>query len=304
MRKVKVILPAAVTNLGPGLNSLGLALSLHMTVDVTERSDQSLVIEGGGEGASQYKDSLRHPVMLGAIRVFQKMERAPLGMTIHVGNEIPLNSGLGAETGFVVAGVIAANNLLGNPFKREQTLQIAAEAAQSADGVVTTMLGGLTASLMRPDGLIYRSLAVQAMKVAVVLPGISGYAEKIQGILPKKVTFSDAMVNLNHLPLMIEAFREGNLKLLEQVMDDRLAAPVYRPLITGYEGVVEAARREGARAVIFSGNGPALVAFAATGHQAVAEAMVAAFDSGGVKARSWVLTVDTQGVVVSVAQSG
>jgi homoserine kinase len=112
------------------------------------------------------------------------------------------------------------------------------------------------------------------------------------------------MANLNHLPLMMEAFREGNLKLLEQVMDDRLAAPAYRPLITGYEAVVEAARREGAKAVILSGTGPALVAFAANGHQAVAEAMVAAFGSAGVKARSWVLTVDTQGVVVSVAQSG
>src|SRR5262249_15223 len=142
----------------------GLALSLHMTVDVTERSDQSLVVEGGGEGAGEYKDGLRHPVMLGAIRVFQKMERAPLGMTIRVGNEIPLNSRLGGEAGFGVAGVIAANNLLGNPFKREQTLQIAAEASQqSPDGVVTAMLGGLTASLLRPDGLIYRSLAVQAM---------------------------------------------------------------------------------------------------------------------------------------------
>jgi len=303
MRKVKVILPATITNLGPGLNSLGLALSLHTTVEITERSDELLEVEGGGEGAGQYAASLRHPVLLGAIRVFQKMERAPLGMSIRVGNEIPLNSGLGAETAFVVAGVIGANNLLGNPFKREQTLQLAAEACGCADGVVTTMFGGLTTSLMRPDGVIYRSLPLQSMKLAVVLPELDGYAEKIKSVLPERVLLADALDNLSRLPLLLEAFREGNLKWLEAAIEDRLAAPAYRPFITGYDAVIEAARQEGARAVILSGSGPALVAFAQTGHRAIADAMAAAFARQKIIARSWVTSVDTQGVVVSIAQS-
>jgi homoserine kinase len=143
MRRVRVTLPASITNLGPGLNSLGLALGLHCNVEFTDRDDGALVVETRGEGAGRYALGARHPVVIGMTRVFQHVERAVVGLTVRVDNAIPLASGLGAEAAFLVAGVVGANNLMGSPFKRDALLQFVSGVTRRADHAVTAMLGGL-----------------------------------------------------------------------------------------------------------------------------------------------------------------
>lgn len=303
MRKVKISLPATITNLGPGLNSLGLALSLRATVEIRERSDEQLVVETEGEGAGRYSIGLRHPVVLGMIRVFQQVERAPLGITVKIDSKIPPDCGLGAETAFIVAGIIAANNLLGNPFNREQTLDIAVQAVKRADSVVTAMLGGLTASTLNDGSITHRALSIKPLTMVAVVPEIDSYADATKALTPERVLLADALANLSQMPLLVEALRGGDLKLLAHMLDDHLRAPLLRTHIPGYGHVVEMARRSGAQAITLSGDGPALIAFAEKNHKQIAEAMQTAFQSAGIKARTWILTADTQGVVLSVAQS-
>jgi homoserine kinase len=113
----------------------------------------------------------------------------------------------------------------------------------------------------------------------------------------------DAIYNLSRMPLLVSALQEGDLNLLAQVLDDKLHAPTLIPAITGYREVVQAAKDEGALAVTVSGDGPALLAFAEDKHDKIAKAMEEAFLDEDLKSRSWVLPVDTQGVVLSVMQS-
>ena len=113
MQKIKIRLPATLTDFSPGLRSLGLAISLYTQVELIPRHDDKLIVESEGDGAGHYTLSLQHPVVLGMIRVFQRLECAPLGITIRVQNAIPLNSGLGAEDALMAAGVVGASNLLG-----------------------------------------------------------------------------------------------------------------------------------------------------------------------------------------------
>lgn len=300
MRKIKVTLPAAATNLGPGLNSLGLALGLYCTVEIIERRDETLLVETEGEGAGHYPVGLRHPVMLGMMRLFQKRERAPLGLSIRIHSRIPLNSGLGAEAAFWVAGLIGANNLLDNPYTRSQILEIAAQFTHQPDCTVTTILGGLTGSLLDGDSLIYRAFPAAPLTVVVALPQLDGYAADP---FPERVPTADALFNLSRAPLLLDALREGDLKLIAQVLDDRLHTPHLKPHISGYERAAEMALRAGALAVTLSGDGPALLVFAKDNHERIATTIEIAFENAGVKSRTWVLPVDTQGVVVSVARS-
>jgi homoserine kinase len=301
MRRVKITLPATVTNLGPGVHTLGLALGMYTTVEITERADEMLVVEPEGEGAGRYSIGLEHPVVLALIRVFQRLERASLGLTVKVTNQIPVASGLGAEAAFQVAGIISANNLLDNTLSRAEVLEMAAQLSRRPDHTVTAILGGLTASLINSDTLVYRTFPVSAPKVVVVLPTLDSYRDDT--LVPERVSFDDAIYNLNRIPLLVEALRSGDLAQLGQLMDDKLLTPLLRPRISGYDHVVEIARRAGAEAITISGGGPALVAFATAGHKKLAEAMEEAFENAGVKARSWIVPVDTQGVVVSIAQS-
>lgn len=303
MHRVKITLPGTVTNLGPGLNSLGLALGLYTTVEISKRNDESLLVETSGEGAGRYGTGSRHPVVLALMRVFQKQERAVLGMTVKISNNIPLDSGLGAEAAFWVAGVIGANNLLGASYTRETMLGIAAAISHWPDQTITSIMGGLTASIINADTLVHRSLPVAAMSVIVALPELDQYNADVERVKPERVPLSDAVFNLSRVPLLVEGLRTGDLTLIGQVLDDRLHLPYLKPHIAGYDHVVEMARRAGAKAVTLSGEGPAITAFASDNHARIASAMEVAFANVGVKARSWVLPIDRQGVVISVAQS-
>lgn len=303
MRKIKITLPATATSLGPGLNSLGLALGLTCTVEISERRDETLLVETEGEGAGHYPVGLRHPVVLGMMRVFQQQERAPLGLTVRVNSRIPPDSGLGAEAAFWVAGIIAANNLLNNPYPRAQVIDMAAHYSRQPDSAVTTILGGLTASLLDGDTLIYRAFSAAPLTVAVILPELDEYAAESRRGRPERIPLADALYNLSRAPLLADALREGDLKLIAQVLHDKLRLPHLKPHIPGYDRAVEVALRTGAAAVTLSGDGPAMIAFAEGEHRRIATAMEVAFENAGVKARSWVLPVDTQGVVVSMAGS-
>lgn len=303
MRRVKITLPATVLGLGPAVKGLGLALGMHLIVEVSERGDETLMVEPTGEGAGRYSVGARHPVVLGLSRVFQRLERAPLGLNVRIENRIPLDCGLGAETAFLVAGVVGANNLMGNPFARGDVLQIVLEMSGETERAVTTLSGGLTASGVYEGALHYRSLSVAVQRVVLVLPELDDYAQETEGVVADRVLLADALHNLSAIPMLLDALREGDHVLLAKVMSDRLTTPFYRPYIRGYERVIERLRKEGASAVTLSGTGPALVVFAESNHRALADAAQQAFQAAGITSRVWILPVDTQGVVVSVAQS-
>lgn len=299
--KVKITLPATISNLGPGLNSLGLAIGLYTTVEISQRDDYRLVVETEGEGSGSYGTGVRHPVTLALMRVFQRLERTVPGLTVRVSNRIPLGSGLGAEAAFWVAGIIAANNLLGTVFTRTQILEIAAHVSGLPSQTVTSILGGLTTSTIQGETLIYRALTTSSFMVIVALPELESYRSEVAQVKPERVPLNDALYNLGRVPLLIEALKTGDLKLLAQSLDDRLHVPYLKPHIAGFDHVAEMARRAGAQAVTLSGDGPALIVFAERDHKKIAQAIEQAFQNAGVKARSWVLPIDTQGVVVSVA---
>ncbi|MCA0453343.1 MAG: homoserine kinase [Chloroflexi bacterium] len=303
MYKVKITLPATVTNLGPGLNSLGLAVGLYTIIEISRRSDEQLIVETEGEGAGRYGMGLRHPTALAIMRLFQKQEKAVLGLNIKISNHIPLSSGLGAEAAFWVAGLIGANNLMNGIYNRKQILEIAATVSGLPSQVVTSIMGGLTASFTSGEQVIYRALPTSSLNVVVALPQLKQYSAEGAKVKPDRVPLNDALFNLSRVPLLVEALRTGDLKLIGQLMDDRLHIPYLKPQITGFDHASEMARRAGAVAVSLSGEGPALVAFAENNHKLIATTMELAFENSGVKARTWVVPIDTQGVVISVSGS-
>jgi homoserine kinase len=289
-----------VTNIGPCLGSLGLALGMHTVVEITERNDDTLEVETTGEGAGRYPLGLQHPVVLGLIRLFQRLERTALGLNIRVQNHIPHAAGLGVETAYVVAGLIGGNNLLGNPLNREDVLKMAVGVTQRPEHAVTAILGGLTTSLLDGEMLTYRSMPVASLRTVVVVPELEGY----EIMTTERVLQSDALYNLSRVPMLIEGLRAGDHALLAQAMDDHLLAPLRKSYLPNYDAIVEIAKNHGASAVTTSENGPALVIFAPDNHRRIAIAIEEAFSEKGIEARTWILPVDTQGVVISAAQSG
>lgn len=303
MHKVNVSVPAVSTNVGPGYDVLGLALNLRNIIEMSLSSDDQLVIEVRGEGAGDLPDNVYHPVMRAAIKLFQRLEQAPAGLTVRCTNTIPLDVGLSAQSTLIVGGLVGANNLLGSPFSHDDLIQMAADLSGQPEVVVTAMRGGLGICATRPDGrLIYRSIDIVPLRVVLVVPTLMGYAQRLRDDLPARVPLADAVHNIGHTALLIEALRSGDFNLLRAATADRLHEPHRVEHIQGYRAVLDAAYESGALAVTLCGAGPALIAFATFNHQGIENAMQGAFRAAGIESRAWSVGVDQQGVVISVVQ--
>ncbi len=302
MRKVTVRLPASITHIGPGTSNLGLALGLYAQVEISEQGGNALIVDTAGEGAGSYSIGLRHPVALAMMRVFQRLERAPLGVHIRVNNAIPLASGLGAEATFWVAGIIGAHNLLGQNINRAAILQLSADISPQPGNAIASLLGGLSGSFDAESERVYRNLPVDAFRMVIVVPEIEHYHEA--QLAEDEILLADALYNLDRLPLLLHGFQTGDLDLISRSLDDRITAPSLRARIPGYNHIRESARLAGALGITIAGRGPALIAITASEHDAVADAMISAFENTGIQSRSWIVPIDTQGVVISAMQSG
>jgi homoserine kinase len=302
MHKVSVSIPAVSTNVGPGYDVLGLALNLRNVIEMSLRTDDQLTVETRGEGAGILPDNYYNPVMQGAIKLFQRLEQAPAGLAVRCTNAIPLDVGLSARATLVVGGLVGANNLVGSPFTHENLIEMATEITGQPESVVTAMRGGLGMCSRESSGLIYRAIEITPMRVVLALPAVPDYPHRLRDDLPGSVPIADAVHNIGHTALLIEALRDGDLKLLRYVSKDRLHEPYRRAHIPACDAVVRAAEEAGAAAVTLCGAGPALLAFATFNHQVIESAMRGAFQAAGIEARTWSIGVDMQGVVISVVQ--
>jgi homoserine kinase len=293
MRRVQVVVPAACTDLGPGIDSLGLALTLHNTVTMSLRDEAGQRASIEGEGG--YPATMEHPALKAAMALFEAAGRPLPGIHVLCQGEIPFDAGLGDRAAWIVGGLFGANNLLETPMHRDKIAEIAFRLVERPAEAVTALLGGLTLT-GAGEPLVYRRVELaESLTMVLVAPVAEGYREKARKAIPSKVSLPDAIFNLGRTALVAEALRRGDLKLLGEALHDRLAEPALRGLIPGFAALIEAARREGALAVAISGGGPALVIFARDGHARIEKAV----REVNAEARTWVLNVDTQGVAIN-----
>ncbi|MEN6326480.1 MAG: homoserine kinase, partial [Syntrophomonas sp.] len=139
-----VTVPATSANLGPGFDTLGLALNLFLQVDV-ELSAHPSQIRWQGEGKDRVEDKNSNNLLLNAMnRVFYEAGYDIPGLNLSIKNEIPIGKGLGSSAAAITAGMIAANRILQGRFSQKALLKWAAEMEGHADNVIPAFYGGLT----------------------------------------------------------------------------------------------------------------------------------------------------------------
>ena len=303
MKRVTVTVPASTANLGPGFDCFGLALALRNTVRF-EAIRQGLEVDVEGEGADDLPTGPDNLIVRAAERIFQKVGRRPPGLRVYADNQIPPGSGLGSSAAAAVGGLAAANALVEGGLTRDELLRLAWEIEGHADNAAPALFGGLNVISVAGSGgeteLLRRSIPLGELRVAIALPALRISTAQMRAALPEQVPFQDAAFNIGRAALTLEALRTGDYALLGLALADRLHQPYRKRLLPGYDAAVAAARRAGAAAVALSGAGPALVAFAPTGHERIAQAMALAFEQEGLPTRVFVLPADRQGVQISV----
>ncbi|WP_434512741.1 homoserine kinase [Desulfitobacterium sp. AusDCA] len=288
-------IPATSANLGPGFDCLGLALNLYNTITVEESSTWQIRLAGKySTGLPVDESNLVWQTML---FLWKKANHPAPKVTLTLENQIPPARGLGSSSAAIVGGLVVANSLAGSPFSQLELLQMANELEGHPDNVTPALYGGVTLAVETAEGVLPRVLCETSnISVLVTIPDFQLSTSKSRKVLSPKVDRRDAVFNIAHAGLVIEAFLRNDYKLLKEGMRDRLHQDQRAALVPGLSEALSSALENGAYGSALSGSGPTLLAFLSPEHtQAVSACMLQTFAKHGLNAEAFPLLISSRG---------
>jgi homoserine kinase len=300
---ITIRVPATSANLGPGFDSLGLALDLWNETIITLAIEYTVQING--EGAEKLSPGENNMIIRSAQHLADCAGKHLPPFHVDCINNIPLSSGLGSSAAAKLTGLLGANTLLGKPLSNDDILSLATEMEGHPDNVAPAMLGGLVVSAMENGKVLAQRIHMDGNQdsriyITVVFPEFQLPTQEARGALPGQVSITDAIHNIGHAVLVTEAFRNGDVDLLGKAMTDALHQPHRLPLIPGAQAAMDAAKGAGASAAALSGAGPSVIAFSSKREPSIGEAMKGAFAERGLSARIFQLKMSNHGAEVHI----
>ncbi len=302
---VTVSVPATSANLGPGFDSLGLALGVHDVVTVEALTptpgEPAVVVEVRGQGEGTVPDDEQHLVVASVLAGLADAGAGRPYLRVRCVNGIPHGRGLGSSAAAVVAGLVAARGLLLEPRRLDEqaVLRLATAAEGHPDNAAAALLGGLTVSWCDGGDARAVRLEVDPRIVPVVcVPQVRLATSAARGMLPPSVPHADAAFTAGRAALLVEALGRRP-DLLLAATEDRLHQAQRAPAMPATAELVAALRSAGAAAVV-SGAGPSVLVLC----RSASDAAVVGEFAAGFGAGTWqVLTpdVDSAGAVLRSA---
>ena len=219
---VRVTVPATSANLGPGFDSLGLALSLRDELEA-EVTESGIEVEVTGEGADDVPRDATHLVVRSMHAAFDAMDARPAGLRLSCRNVIPHSRGLGSSSAAIVAGVALARALVAGGrllLDDASLLRLAADIEGHPDNVAPALLGGFVIC-GREAGEWYAvpSAVDPRVRVEVFVPPTPVATEVARGLLPDVVPHADAAANSGRTALLVAALAGRPEHLLAATRD-------------------------------------------------------------------------------------
>jgi len=254
---IKIRVPATSANLGPGFDCLGLALNIWNEVSFEPAEKISYHVTG--EGAEKLNKGTKNLLTKAFTLVYETCGQEILGAKITAHNEVLMSSGLGSSAAAIVAGLFGANEMLSKPLNKTELLKLANEMEGHPDNVAPALLGGLVISIVSDNEIITRRYEIPEFTIVIVKPSMEWLTKTARAVLPKSISRADSIYNIGRTALVVDALRNGDLDLLQKVMDDRIHQPYRLKHISGGMSAYKKAKQFGAAAL--SGAGPSIIAF-------------------------------------------
>ncbi len=309
---VSVLIPATSANLGPGFDTLGLALQLYNRFDVEIVDGDPLVprIEVQGELGASLSIGPDNLFFQAFALLFERKQAELPSVKIRMTIAIPPGCGLGSSATAVVGGLVAANELLrkqglGVPKEELLALAVEAEAGNHPDNVAPALLGGLVATTT-VDGEIraVKTRFPDALKAIIFTPSFPMDTVTGRKLLPAEYSRDDVTFNTGRVALFLTALQTGRYELIGEAMQDRLHQPYRQALFPAMPDIIQAALNAGAYGASLSGGGSSLIALASSNFQAILRAMRETARAAGVDGTGMILRADQVGArVISTSRS-
>jgi homoserine kinase len=266
----EITVPASISNLGPGFDTLGVAVSLYLRVRVA-----SFVNDGRGRLECRFASGpLGGPNRIEqAFQEFRLAKRRRPSLVVDVCSEIPLRSGLGSSAAATIAGLRLAE-LIDGQRTADELLRKASAIEGHPDNAAPALLGGLTSCCVTNNGSIVVTQWPWPAKwrIVVATPDAELPTSISRRALPRRLPLPDAVFNLQHLALLLGSLQSGDVKGFREALGDRIHQPYRERLVPGLHRVL-GVRHPDVIGFCLSGAGPSIAAFT-PGRTTVAERML------------------------------
>lgn len=301
-RSVAVKVPATTANLGPGLDTLGLALALYDELEITVRPEPGAHVEVHGVGHGVVETDETNLVVRSIARTFEVYGQELPGLDVVAHNSIPHGRGLGSSGAAIVSGVMAAKGLLEGVVDIDAAglLAVATELEGHPDNVAPGLFGGLTIAWTTPDGPGAKKLIVhRGVSPLVLVPEATMSTKLARSLAPESVPHEDAIFNVSRSALLVAAMTQSP-ELLLAATEDRLHQNYRASAMLETDALIRLLRSHGLAAVV-SGAGPSVLVLASDpAERQVAVDLVASEVSTPWQAL--MLAVDFKGATVAMRQ--
>jgi homoserine kinase len=298
-RSVLVRVPATTANLGPGFDTLGMALTIQdeLKVSVVGESGVTVDVRGVGEGEVPTDDT--NLVARSMAHAFASKGISMPGVHLVAKNVIPHGRGLGSSGAAIVSGVMAAKGLLEGvaEFSSQELLGLATDMEGHPDNIAPSLFGGLTIAWMTDNGPKHKKLSVhRGVSLVVAVPEDASMSTQLaRSLQPETVPHKDAIFNLSRSALLIAALIQSP-ELLFEATEDKLHQNYRASAMQDTDALLQKLRAEGFAAVV-SGAGPSVLVLCSDPSQRL-EVQELVLQHPGGKWTSHMLTVDERGATV------
>ena len=265
---VTVRVPASSANLGPGFDSLGIALDLTGDVRLSLLDASAPLPADRGQSMA----------LAAARAVYMHAGKpAPVGLQAELRSDIPAGRGLGASAVLRVGAVMAANRLLGDRFSMDEALVIASELEGHADNAAPAMFGGFQVVVFDEGMLTRVSVPLPPeLRAVLLIPDLDMPTNESRRLLPGELTRQAAVHNIGRAALLVAALATGRLDALRVATQDVLHQPARAQLYPALYDVIRAAIDAGALCAYLSGGGSSVLALTTANPEGIGGAMLAA----------------------------
>jgi homoserine kinase len=288
--------PGSTSNLGPGFDTIGLAVQLYNDF-LIEKTDQPIEVIVEGEGADVLeagRDSRTYRAFAAAC---EAIGRPVPGVRVIQRNAVPLARGLGGSATAVLAGVVAAFVFADEEPDVSSVLDQSFVVENHPDNLTPSLVGGLTVSAVDGDHVVHiKASCPTGLSTVTLIPDRPMLTAYTREVVPKSFSREDAVFNVRCASLLVAALLTGEMDKVALGMQDRFHQPYRTPLLHGMQDIFHAALAAGSPGVALSGGGSGIFAFALEEPQKIGEAMKAAATRHGMDSYYLCLPIDHDGL--------
>ena len=286
---MKIIVPATSANVGPGFDSVGIAVTRYLTIEVLEPADAWFIEHDLGAGIPTDEKNL---LLSTALSISTDMQPHRIKMT----SEVPLARGLGSSSSVIVAGIELANQLANLQLSDAEKLRIATEIEGHPDNVAPAIFGNMVIASYIGEDVQYVTADFPSCDLVAFVPSYQLKTSDSRNVLPKEWSYKEAVAASSVANVAIAALLQGDLLTAgRSIESDHFHERYRQSLVKEFPQVKEVAHAHGAYATYLSGAGPTIMNLLAPEHTA---AFVAALEKLGLDGQIFQLKIDTFGVRV------